>query len=333
MSAPPSTLSLAGKTLYISGHKGMVGSALVRRLRAAGCNNLLTRSHSELELTDRPAVRTFFAANKIDWVVVAAARVGGIHANNTYPADFLEENLDISSNLIVEARRAGVEQLLFLGSSCIYPRLASSPIHESALLSGPLEPTNEPYAIAKIAAIKLCESSNRQHGTDYRSLMPANLYGPGDNFHLANSHVLPALMRKFHEANKSNAPSVEVWGDGKARREFLHVDDLADSCVHFMNLPPEDYHARLDPRCSHLNIGIGHDISIGECAELMQRITGFAGKIVFDPTKPAGAPRRHLDCSLASELGWQAKISLEDGLASTYEWFCQQHQDGLRLGS
>ena len=311
----------------------MVGSALVRRLRAAGCNNLLTRSRSELDLVDRLAVRAFFAANRVDGVVVAAARVGGIHANDTYPADFLEENLDISSNLIVEARRAGVEQLLFLGSSCIYPRLASSPIPESALLTGPLEPTNEPYAIAKIAGIKLCESSNRQHGTDYRSLMPANLYGPGDNFHLTNSHVLPALMRRFHEAKKNNAPRIDVWGDGTARREFLHVDDLADSCVHFMNLSPETYHARIDPRCSHINIGIGHDISIGECAELLQRITGFTGNIAFDPSKPAGVPCRHLDCSRASELGWRAKISLEEGLASTYEWFCRQHQNELRLGS
>ena len=310
----------------------MVGSALVRRLRAAGCNSLLTRSRSELDLTDRRALRTFLAADKIDWVVVAAARVGGIHANNSYPADFIEENLDISSNLIIEARRAGIERLLFLGSSCIYPRLASSPIPESALLTGPLEPTNEPYAVAKIAGIKLCESSNRQHGTDYRSLMPANLYGPGDNFHLVDSHVLPALMRKFHEARQNNAPSVEVWGDGTARREFLHVDDLADSCVHFMNLPSEEYRARLDPRCSHINIGVGHDVSIGECAELMRRITGFTGRIAFDPTKPAGVPRRHLDCSLASELGWQAKISLEDGLASTYEWLCRQRQDELRFG-
>ncbi len=311
-------------SVYVAGHRGMVGSAICRRFRAEGFENLITRTHGELDLTDQAAVNAFFQDQRLDWVVLAAARVGGIQANDRYPAEFLYENLLIEANVIHAAWQSGVKQLLFLGSSCIYPRAARQPMRESELLQGPLEPTNEPYAIAKIAGIKLCESYNRQYGTDYRSLMPTNLYGPGDNFHLENSHVIPALLRKFHEAKVNRKPWVEVWGTGQPRREFLHVDDLADACVFVMKLPRARYAAHTHPRLSHLNVGVGKDLSIGELAQKIARIVGYAGEIRFDTTKPDGTPRKLLDVRRLQQLGWQARISLEEGLQSTYQWFLEQ---------
>jgi nucleoside-diphosphate-sugar epimerase len=305
----------------------MVGSAIVRKLRARQAADggarieLVTRSHAELDLTDQGAVRSFFAAERPDVVVLAAARVGGIHANDTYPADFIYENLAIECNVIHQAWAAGVRRLLFLGSSCIYPRLAPQPMKESALLTGPLEPTNEPYAIAKIAGIKMCESYNRQHGVDYRSVMPTNLYGPGDNFHPENAHVIPALLRRFHEAACAGADNVSVWGSGNARREFLHVDDMADASLRVLELPA-DVHARhTDPRLSHINVGTGSDVTIREVAELIADVTRFKGRIVFDAGKPDGAPRKLLDVSRLADLGWTASIDLRAGIEQTYAWF------------
>jgi GDP-L-fucose synthase len=309
------------EVIYVAGHRGMVGSAVVRRLQALGYQNIVTATHTELDLTDQAAVRAFFACQHIDVVVLAAAKVGGIHANNTYPADFILDNLLIECNVISAAHAAGVQRLLFLGSSCIYPRLAPQPMREDALLTGTLEPTNEPYAIAKIAGIKLCESFNRQHGRDYRSVMPTNLYGPGDNFHPENSHVIPALLRRFHEAVQTGAKEVTIWGSGTPMREFLHVDDMAAASVHVMELPLEVYQAHTQPMLSHINVGTGVDCTIRELAETIARVTGFTGQLVWDSTKPDGTPRKLMDVGRLVTLGWRANRGLEQGLRETYEWF------------
>ena len=317
------------KRIYLAGHRGMVGSAIARQLEARGDCELIARSHAELDLTDQAAVRAFLLEQRPDQVYVAAARVGGIHANNTYPADFIYDNLMVECNLIEAAHRAGVQQLLFLGSSCIYPRNAAQPMREDALLTGTLEATNEPYAIAKIAGIKLCESYNRQHGRDYRSVMPTNLYGPNDNFHPDNSHVIPALLRRFHEAVQSGASEVVIWGSGTPMREFLHVDDMAAASVHVMNLPAETYRAHTQPMLSHINVGTGVDCTIRELAETMARVTGFQGQLRFDASKPDGTPRKLMDVSRLAALGWRATISLEDGLRDAYRWFLA-HQGDFR---
>lgn len=313
---------------YLAGHRGMVGSAILRQLKARGAD-VITRSHSELDLTDQAAVRRFMQTERPDCVILAAAKVGGIHANNTYPADFIYENLMIEANVIKQAFDAGVTRLLQLGSSCIYPRNAGQPMAEDALLTGVLEPTNEPYAIAKIAGIKLCESYNRQHGTDYRSVMPTNLYGPGDNFHPENSHVLPALLRRFYEAVQHGDDVVTIWGTGTPRREFLHVDDMARASLFVMDLDPETYRAHTHPMKSHINVGTGRDISIGELASLIAETTGFKGRIGFDTTKPDGTPRKLMDVSRLKAMGWTAQIELRDGIAETFEWF-KAHDQNLR---
>jgi GDP-L-fucose synthase len=313
------------KRIYVAGHNGMVGSAIVRALARRGLTNICMRTHSELDLTNQSAVRSFFASEKIDEVYLAAARVGGIHANNTYPAEFVYQNLMIEANVIDGAWRYGIRKLLFLGSSCIYPRLAEQPMQESALLSGKLEPTNEPYAIAKIAGIKLCESYNRQHGTDYRSVMPTNLYGPGDNYHQENSHVIPALIRRFHEAKSNGVEKVQIWGTGTPRREFLYVDDMAEACVHIMELGFSTYEQHTEPMLTHINIGTGTDITIQELAVLIGKVVGYTGKIEFDVSKPDGTPRKLLDIEKAHSTGWKAGVSLEEGLSRTYKAFCQQY--------
>lgn len=321
-----SSLSSGGK-IYVAGHRGMVGSAIVRQLKAGGVadDQIITRSHAELDLTDQAAVRGFFESEKPDEVYLAAAKVGGIHANNTYPADFIYQNLMIEANVIDSAFRSGVKKLLFLGSSCIYPKLAPQPMAEDALLTGTLEPTNEPYAIAKIAGIKLCESYNRQyqdtHGIDYRSVMPTNLYGPGDNYHPENSHVIPALIRRFHEAKVNKAPTVTIWGSGTPRREFLYVDDMASACVHVMNLDTETYQQHTDPMLSHINVGTGTDVTIKELATLIKQTVGFEGEITFDMSKPDGAPRKLVDSSRMCSLGLEPKVGLKDGLVRAYEGF------------
>lgn len=312
----------------------MVGGAILRQLetrRAAGeALDLITRTSSELNLTDQAAVRAFMQAERPDAVILAAAKVGGIHANNTYPADFIYENLMIECNVIHQAFAAGVTRLLQLGSSCIYPRAVAQPMSEDALLTGVLEPTNEPYAIAKIAGIKLCESYNRQHGTDYRSVMPTNLYGPGDNFHPENSHVLPALIRRFHEATRDGLETVVIWGTGTPRREFLHVDDMAEASLFVMDLDKAIYDRETEPMLSHINVGSGEDISILELAQMVARVTGFEGRIETDSSKPDGTPRKLMDVSRLKRLGWQASIPLEDGIRQTYDWFLAQSGDGLR---
>jgi GDP-L-fucose synthase len=307
--------------IYVAGHRGMVGGAIVRHLQARGFDNLLTRSRSELNLVSQADVDALFAAETPDYVFLAAARVGGIHANNQYPADFIYDNLMIEANIIRAAWAHGVRRLLFLGSSCIYPKLAPQPMTEAALLTGTLEPTNEPYAIAKIAGIKLCESYNRQHGTDFRSVMPTNLYGPGDNFHPQNSHVIPALLRRFHEAKVQGAPEVVIWGSGTPMREFLHVDDMAAACLHVMNLDQETYETETRPMLSHVNVGTGVDVTIKELALTIAEVVGFEGSIEFDTSKPDGAPRKLMDVSLLNRLGWQAQIALRPGLQSAYAWF------------
>ncbi len=312
------------KRIYIAGHRGLVGSAIVRRLQADGYENLIFKSHQVLDLTQQSAVQTFFQTEKPDYVILAAAKVGGILANNSYPADFIYQNLMMEANIIHSAFQNKIKNLLFLGSSCIYPKFAEQPMKEESLLTGVLENTNEPYAIAKIAGIKLCESYNRQFGTNYRSVMPTNLYGIGDNFDLNNSHVLPALLRKCHEAKCQNKKTLEVWGTGTPRREFLNVDDLADACLFVMNLSNEIYQTQTQPMLSHLNIGMGEDISIRELAELIARVVGFEGELVFDISKPDGTPRKLLDVSRLKNLGWQAKISLEEGIRNTYAWYLQQ---------
>jgi GDP-L-fucose synthase len=309
--------------IYVAGHNGLVGSAIVRVLRAQGHTNIVTRSHKELELTDQVQVRDFFASERIDQVYLAAAKVGGIHANNTYPADFIYDNMMVQANVVHEAWRHGVQKLLFLGSSCIYPRMAPQPIKEEYLMSGMLEPTNEPYAMAKIAGIKLCESYNRQYGTDYRSVMPTNLYGPGDNYHPENSHVIPALMRRFHEAKLGNAPEVVIWGSGKPMREFLYVDDMAAASVYVMDLDHATYAAHTDPMHSHINVGTGEDVTIAELARLVGETVGYRGRIGFDTSKPDGTPRKLLDVSKLKRLGWQASTPLQEGLRRAYAAFVE----------
>ncbi|KAA3626768.1 MAG: GDP-L-fucose synthase [Proteobacteria bacterium] len=311
------------KRIYVAGHRGMVGSAIIRQLQKSGECEIVTRSHAELDLTDQSAVQAFFRSERLDQVYLAAAKVGGIHANDTYPAEFIYENLMIECNLIHAAHQAGVQKLLFLGSSCIYPRNASQPISEEALLTAPLESTNEPYAIAKIAGIKLCESYNRQYGRDYRSVMPTNLYGPNDNFHPNNSHVVPALLRRFHKAIMSSDEEVVIWGSGLPRREFLHVDDMAAASVFVMGLDNVSYKANTQPMLSHINVGTGNDCTIRELAETMTRVTGFKGRLAFDTSKPDGTPRKLLDVSRLNNLGWEATISLEEGLGRTYDWFLE----------
>ena len=307
--------------IYVAGHRGLVGSAIMRVLRARGHANIVTRTHDELELTDQAAVRAFFRAERIDQVYLAAARVGGIHANHTYPAEFIYDNLMVQANVVHEAWRAGVGRLLFLGSSCIYPRLAQQPIREEFLMEGALEPTNEPYAVAKIAGIKLCESYNRQYGTDFRSVMPTNLYGPGDNYHPQNSHVIPALVRRFHDARVGGAPEVVIWGSGKPMREFMYVDDMAAASVHVMNLAPAAYAASTQPMHSHINVGTGVDVSIHDLAHLVREVVGFEGRIVFDASKPDGTPRKLLDVSKLRALGWSASVPLREGLRHAYAAF------------
>jgi GDP-L-fucose synthase len=306
---------------YVAGHAGMVGSAIVRALERRGGVEILKRTHAELDLVEQAAVRAFMAAERPDRVVIAAARVGGIHANSTYPAEFIYSNLMVEANLIHEAWRAGVRELLFLGSSCIYPRMAPQPMREEALLTGTLEPTNEPYAIAKIAGIKLCESYNRQHGTDYRSVMPTNLYGPGDNYHPQDSHVIPGLIRRFHEAKLAAAPAVSIWGTGSPRREFLFVDDLAEACLHVMDLDRATYAANTQPMLSHINVGSGEDITILELARKIASVVGYPGRIETDPSKPDGAPRKLMDTSRLKALGWKPRVGLDEGLAIAYRDF------------
>jgi nucleoside-diphosphate-sugar epimerase len=317
---------------YVAGHRGMVGGAILRRLQAHGAETV-TRTHAELDLTDQQAVRAFFRKERPDAVVLAAAKVGGIHANHTFPGQFIYENLAIQNNVIHEAHEAHearVARLLFLGSSCIYPREAPQPMREDALLTGPLEPTNEPYAIAKIAGIKLCESYNRQYGTDYRSVMPTNLYGPGDNFHPENSHVLPALIRRFHEAKEAGADEVTIWGTGMPRREFLHVDDMAEASLFVFDLDPETYAANTRPMLSHINVGTGEDVSILDLARLVAGTVGFRGRIACDSSKSDGALRKLMDVSRIGAMGWKSRIDLSDGLAQTYRWFLE-NQATLRV--
>ncbi len=313
--------------IFVAGHRGMVGSALVRQLSERTDVELVLRSRQELNLLSQQEVEKFFQTEKLDQVYLAAAKVGGIHANNTYPADFIYQNLMIECNIIQSAYCAGVNRLLFLGSSCIYPKLAQQPMAESELLQGSLETTNEPYAIAKIAGIKLCEAYNRQFGTQYRSVMPTNLYGIHDNFHPENSHVIPALMRRFHEAKVNGEQQVTVWGSGKPLREFLNVDDMAAASIHVMELEDSIYQQFVSPMLSHINVGTGTDCSIAQLAELMAEVVGFTGKIVFDPSKPDGTPRKLLDVSRLKRLGWEPKISLPEGLKATYAWFVENQAD------
>jgi GDP-L-fucose synthase len=313
----------AGSKIYVAGHRGMVGAAIVRALARRGVTRIATRTHAELDLASQADVRAFFERERPDAVVLAAAKVGGIHANDTYPADFIYENLMIEANVVHEAWRAGVKRLLFLGSSCIYPRMAEQPMREDALLTGTLEPTNEPYAIAKIAGIKLCESYNRQHGTDYRSVMPTNLYGPGDNYHPENSHVIPALIRRFHEAKEAGAERVVIWGTGRPRREFLYVDDMAEACVHVMELDRAAYEASTRPMLSHINVGTGEDIPIVDLAALVAKTVGFGGRIEQDPSKPDGTPRKLMDVGRLRSLGWSPRVGLAEGLALAYRDFLE----------
>jgi len=307
--------------IYVAGHGGLVGSAIMRNLASRGFNKIITRSHVEFDLTNQQQVRTFFAEEKPEFVILAAAKVGGIHANNTYPADFIYENLMIEANIIDTAYRNNVKRLLFLGSSCIYPKAVAQPMREDALLTDVLEATNEPYALAKISGIKLCESYNRQYCTDFRSVMPTNLYGEGDNFHAENAHVIPAIMRRIHEAKERNDNEVTIWGSGKPKREFLHVDDMAAASVYVLMLDKEDYQSNTSPMLSHINVGTGEDCTIRELAELIKNVTGFEGDLKFDTAKPDGSIRKLMDVSRLKKMGWQASISLESGLRSTYDWY------------
>lgn len=309
------------RRVYVAGHRGMVGRAICRNLSSDTLTELVTATHSELDLTNQSAVHAFFNENQIDEVYLAAAKVGGIHANTTYPAEFIYDNLMIQANVINAAHRADVQKLLFLGSSCIYPKLASQPMEESSLLTGRLEPTNEPYAIAKIAGIKLCESYNRQYGRDYRSVMPTNLYGPGDNFHPENSHVIPGLIRRFHEAKESGKDKVVAWGSGEPKREFLHVDDMASGSIHVMNLDANSYAANTQDMLSHINVGAGMDCSIRDAALLIAEVVGYEGEIVWDRSKPDGTPRKLLNIKRLEELGWKPEIDFKSGLLETYEWY------------
>ena len=317
--------------IYVAGHRGMVGSAIVRNLQSMGYENIVGRTRAELDLTNQDAVAKFFAAEKPDQVYLAAAKVGGIYANNTFPAEFIYDNLMVQNNVIHQAFVNGVKKLLFLGSSCIYPKMAPQPMNEDALLMGKLEPTNEPYAIAKIAGIKMCESYNRQygqsHGVDYRSVMPTNLYGPGDNYHPENSHVIPALIRRFHEAKQSNAPEVLIWGTGTPKREFLFVDDMAAASVFVMNLDKQVYDQHTEPMQSHINVGFGSDISIAELAKAVSQAVGYQGKIGFDVTKPDGTPRKWMDSSRLNNLGWTPKVQLTEGLKQAYAEFLLGYRD------
>ena len=316
--------------IYVAGHRGMVGSAIVRALEAVGQSNIVVRTHAELDLTNQAAVQAFIAQEKPDQIYLAAAKVGGIHANNTYPAEFIYQNLMMEANVIHAAWQSGVQKLLFLGSSCIYPKLAPQPMREDALLTGALEATNEPYAIAKIAGIKLCESYNRQYRVDYRSVMPTNLYGVGDNYHPENSHVIPALIRRFHEAKESGAPTVTIWGTGTPRREFLYVDDMAAASIYVMNLDKPIYDAHTEPMQSHINVGYGEDVTIRELAEAVGRSVGYKGEIVFDTTKPDGTPRKWMDSQRLNTLGWKPKVNLSHGLERAYEDFIA-HASVLRM--
>ena len=318
------------RRIFVAGHRGMVGSAIVRRLKALGCQRIIVRSRAELDLTNQSQVNQFFADQRPEEVYMAAARVGGIHANNTFPAEFIYNNLMVQANVIHAAHTNGVRKLLFLGSSCIYPRLAPQPMAEDALLEGKLEPTNEPYAVAKIAGIKMCESYNRQygqsHGTDYRSVMPTNLYGPGDNYHPENSHVVPALIRRLYEAKVAKAPSIALWGTGTPRREFLYVDDMAAACMHVMNLPKDTYTHETSPQQGHVNVGFGSDVSIAELGALIADVIGYRGELRFDPTRPDGAPQKLMDSSKLNALGWQPAVDLRDGLAMAYQDFLAPRQ-------
>ena len=317
--------------IYVAGHRGMVGSAIVRNLQAKGYNNIVTRTHSELDLTNQSQAARFFETEKPDQVYLAAAKVGGIHANNTYPAEFIYDNLMVQNNVIHQAFLSGVKKLLFLGSSCIYPKLAPQPMSEDALLTGKLEPTNEPYAIAKIAGIKLCESYNRQygqtHGVDYRSVMPTNLYGPGDNYHPENSHVIPALIRRFHEAKVVNAPDVVIWGTGTPKREFLFVEDMAAASVFVMDLDKSIYDAHTSPMESHINVGYGSDVTIAELAKAVGEAVGYQGEINFDISKPDGTPKKWMDSSKLNRLGWRPHVALKQGLEKAYAEFLSGHRD------
>lgn len=319
--------------IYIAGHRGMVGRAILRKLktrRDAGENiDLVTRTHAELELTNQADVNAFFAEEKPDLVILAAAKVGGIHANNSYPAEFIWDNMMVQCNVIDAAYRNGVTRMLQLGSSCIYPRAVPQPMREAALLTGPLEPTNEPYAIAKIAGIKMCESYNRQYGVDYRSVMPTNLYGPGDNFHHENSHVVPALIRRFHEAAQEGHEEVTIWGSGKPMREFMHVEDMAEASLFVLDLDKQTYDANTQPMMSHINVGTGVDVTIFEVAQMVAKVTAFEGKITTDPSKPDGTMRKLMDVSRLRDMGWKARIGLEEGLRETYAWFLR-HQNDFR---
>ncbi len=310
--------------IYIAGHRGLVGSAIVRQLEAKGFTNLLMRTHKELDLINQVEVQDFFKRERPDYVILAAAKVGGIHANNTYPADFIYQNMMIEANVINSAYEIKVKRLLFLGSTCIYPKEVEQPMCEDALLTDILEPTNEPYALAKIAGIKLCESYNRQHGTDFRSVMPTNLYGINDNFHPENSHVIPALMRRFHEAKINNSKEVVVWGTGNAMREFLYVDDMAEASLFMLGLDEKTYQANTKPMLSHINVGTGVDVTIREMAQTMKQVIGFEGKLTFDTMKPDGAPRKLIDVSRLANMGWKYSTSLEEGLNKTYEWYINQ---------
>lgn len=309
------------KKIFIAGHQGMVGSALLRKFQAENYRNIITHSHRDLDLTNQQAVKKFLQFEKPECVIIAAAKVGGINANNVYPADFIYTNLMIECNLIHQSFIAGIHRILFLGSSCIYPKLAPQPIPESALLTGPLESTNEPYAVAKIAGIKLCESYNRQYATDYRSIMPCNLYGPNDNFQLENSHVIPALIKKIHLAKQTGSPTVEIWGSGNARREFLYVDDLAAACHHILQVPFNFYQNLIEPMCSHINVGSGTDISIHELALTICAVVGYEGTLEFNTAKPDGAPQKLMDNKLIMATGWLPAYSLHDGIKKTYQWF------------
>jgi len=318
---PGELAALRQGKIYVAGHRGMVGSALVRRLRLDGCENLLLKTHDEVDLENQQQVRELILSERPDYVFLAAARVGGIHANNRFPAQFIYSNLMIAANVINAAWEAGVQRLLNLGSSCIYPRNAPQPIREDCLLTGLLEPTNEAYAVAKIAAIKLCESCNREYGTDFRSVMPTNLYGPNDNFDLETSHVLPALLRKFHEAKTGGAAAVEVWGSGKPRREFLHVDDLAKACLYLFCLPETVYTAHTRPNLSQLNVGTGSDVTIAELAAMIKKVVGYEGRIIYNKDYPDGTDQKLLDVSTLAKLGWNARIGLKEGIESTYRWY------------
>jgi len=312
--------------IYIAGHRGLVGSAIVRQLEEKDFDNLLMRTHKELDLTNQAQVKIFFEKQKPDYVILAAGKVGGIHANNTYPADFIYQNMMIEANVINAAYENKVRRLLFLGSTCIYPKAVKQPMRESALLTDVLEPTNEPYALAKIAGIKLCESYNRQYGTDFRSVMPTNLYGINDNFHFENSHVIPALMRRFHEAKEDGDAEVEVWGSGNAMREFLYVDDMAEASLFVLELDRESYIANTKPMLSHINIGTGKDISIREMAETMREVVGFEGELTFNSNKPDGSPRKLIDVTRLSKMGWTYRTNLKDGLEKTYKWYLRERK-------